>query len=99
MHSANMSPGINVLIGLLRRAAAVLPDYDAEIIEIHHRHKRDAPSGTALLFGRCHRHQSRPAGVAPSAIRTGREGILGSRPASEIGVFSVRAAMSLAITR
>ncbi len=90
VHSANMSPGINVLIGLLRRAAAVLPEYDAEIVEIHHRHKRDAPSGTALLLADAIDSSRGQVGVAPSAIRTGREGMLGARPPGEIGVFSVR---------
>ncbi len=47
--AGNMSLGVNVLAGLVRRAAAVLgPDYDIEIVEMHHRHKVDAPSGTAL---------------------------------------------------
>ena len=41
---------MNVLISLLKRAAAALPDYDAEIVELHHKWKRDAPSGTALLW-------------------------------------------------
>ena len=51
--SGNMSLGVNVLAGLVKRAAAVLgPDYDIEIVEMHHRHKVDAPSGTALLLGR-----------------------------------------------
>ena len=49
--SANMSLGVNVLFGLLRQAARTLGnDYDIEIVESHHRHKRDAPSGTALAM-------------------------------------------------
>lgn len=90
VHSANMSPGINVLLGLLRRAAVVLPDYDAEIVEIHHRGKRDAPSGTALLLADAIDSSRGKSGVAPSAIRTGRAGMAGPRPADEIGVLSVR---------
>lgn len=90
VHSANMSPGINVLLGLLRRAAAVLPDYDAEIIEIHHRGKRDAPSGTAMLLADAIDGSRGKAGVAPSSIRTGRAGISGPRPREEIGVLAVR---------
>lgn len=51
--AANMSPGVNLLIEATRMLAAKLgPEFDIEIQEIHHRHKRDAPSGTALAFGR-----------------------------------------------
>lgn len=50
--SANFSLGIAVLTRLVREAAAALADWDCEIIEAHHRHKRDAPSGTALALGR-----------------------------------------------
>jgi len=53
IHAANMSVGVNVLQALTEKAAAVLgPDYDIEIAEMHHRHKLDAPSGTALALGR-----------------------------------------------
>jgi 4-hydroxy-tetrahydrodipicolinate reductase len=90
VHSANMSPGINVILGLLRRAAAVLPDYDAEIIEIHHRGKRDAPSGTAMLLADALDSSRGRSGVAPSIIRTGRDGMSGPRPRDEIGVLAVR---------
>jgi 4-hydroxy-tetrahydrodipicolinate reductase len=90
VHSANMSPGINVLLGLLRRAAAVLPDYDAEIVEIHHRAKRDAPSGTAMLLADAIDNSRGRTGVAPSLVRTGRNGIIGPRQRDEIGVLSVR---------
>jgi 4-hydroxy-tetrahydrodipicolinate reductase len=52
VYAANMSVGMNVFMALVRRAAAVLDDdYDAEIVEAHHRHKVDAPSGTALALG------------------------------------------------
>ena len=52
VYAANMSVGMNVFMALVRRAAAALgDDYDAEIIESHHRHKVDAPSGTALAIG------------------------------------------------
>jgi 4-hydroxy-tetrahydrodipicolinate reductase len=51
--SANMSLGVNLLLGLAERVAAALDaDWDAEILEMHHRHKVDAPSGTALALGR-----------------------------------------------
>ncbi len=53
VQAANFSPGVALLLGLARRMAAALPaaDYDAEILEMHHRQKRDAPSGTALALG------------------------------------------------
>ncbi len=90
VHSANMSPGINVLLGLLRRAVAALPDYDAEIVEIHHRGKRDAPSGTAMLLADAIDNSRGKVGVAPRLIRTGREGMAGPRHPDEIGVMAVR---------
>jgi 4-hydroxy-tetrahydrodipicolinate reductase len=87
VRSANMSPGVNVLCGLLQKASRALADYDAEIVEIHHRHKRDAPSGTALLLA-----EAIQAGRAPAAqeVRTGRQGLVGPRPPAELGVFAVR---------
>jgi 4-hydroxy-tetrahydrodipicolinate reductase len=85
----NMSLGVNVLLDLVRRAAAMLgPAYDAEIVEMHHRHKKDAPSGTALALaealaaGRTVRLQD--------VARHGRSGITGERPAGEIGIHAVR---------
>lgn len=52
LQAANTSLGVNLLAGLVRQAAAALgPDWDVEIVETHHRHKVDAPSGTALLLG------------------------------------------------
>jgi 4-hydroxy-tetrahydrodipicolinate reductase len=50
--AANFSLGVAVLSDLARRAAALLPDWDCDILEAHHVHKRDAPSGTALALGR-----------------------------------------------
>ncbi|MBN8480887.1 MAG: 4-hydroxy-tetrahydrodipicolinate reductase [Xanthomonadales bacterium] len=50
--AANFSFGVAVLAHLVERAATLLPDWDCEIFEAHHRHKRDAPSGTALMLGR-----------------------------------------------
>ncbi len=52
MYSANMSVGANLLSLLATRAAAILADYDSSIIEYHHRHKKDAPSGTALMIAK-----------------------------------------------
>jgi len=85
----NMSVGVNLLINLVQSAAKVLSEgYDIEIIEAHHRHKVDAPSGTALRLGE----------AAASALGRdltdcavfGREGITGERDASTIGFATVR---------
>lgn len=85
----NMSTGVNVLLDLVRRAAAVLGlDYDAEIVEIHHKHKLDAPSGTALGLGRAVA-QGRGQEL-DTVARHGREGIVGERPRGEIGFHAVR---------
>ena len=88
--SANTSLGVNVLVSLLGRAAKMLgDDYDVEIIEAHHRFKKDAPSGTALALGRS---------IASALDRTldkvavnGRKGIVGQRNKKEIALLSVRA--------
>jgi 4-hydroxy-tetrahydrodipicolinate reductase len=88
--SANTSLGVNVLVSLLGKAAKMLgDDYDVEIVEAHHRFKKDAPSGTALALGRS---------VAQALNRdlekigiNGRKGIVGERSKKEIGLFSVRA--------
>jgi 4-hydroxy-tetrahydrodipicolinate reductase len=50
--SGNMSLGVNLLAGLVRQAAKALPGYDLRVFEMHHRHKVDAPSGTALMLGK-----------------------------------------------
>ena len=88
--SPNMSVGVNLLLSLLGRAAQTLgEDYDVEIIEAHHRFKKDAPSGTALALGRA---------VAQALKRDlnrvgvcGRKGVIGERGKKEIGLMSVRA--------
>ncbi len=87
VHSANMSPGVTVLLGLLRRASAALHDYDAEIIELHHRHKRDAPSGTALLLAEAIKSARAPAAVSQCHGRTGQ---VGPREPAELGVLAAR---------
>jgi 4-hydroxy-tetrahydrodipicolinate reductase len=87
--SANMSLGVNVLFGLLDQAARALGDaYDVEIVELHHKLKKDAPSGTALAMAK----------VLAEALgrdlindaRYGREGQVGARPQKEIGILAVR---------
>ncbi len=89
VRSGNMSLGVNLIAGLLRRAAAVLgPDYDIEIVEMHHRHKVDAPSGTALLLGRA-AARGRGVELAESSVRA-RDGQTGPRPEGAIGFASLR---------
>lgn len=86
--SANMSLGVNVLFGLLRQAARTLgADYDIEIVETHHRHKRDAPSGTALAMAHVLTDElQRDMGE----LRYGRHGDVGPRTPKEIGIHAVR---------
>jgi 4-hydroxy-tetrahydrodipicolinate reductase len=89
VRSGNMSLGVNLLAGLVRRAAAVLgPDFDIEIVEMHHRNKVDAPSGTALLLGRA-AAEGRGQDVAKTSVRS-RDGHTGPRPAGAIGFASLR---------
>ncbi|MGQ7791180.1 4-hydroxy-tetrahydrodipicolinate reductase [Faunimonas sp. B44] len=87
--SGNMSLGVNLLAGLVRRAAAALgPDFDIEILEMHHRHKVDAPSGTALLLGRA-AAEGRGVTLDDVAVRS-RDGHTGARPDGAIGFASLR---------
>jgi 4-hydroxy-tetrahydrodipicolinate reductase len=86
--AGNFSVGVNMLFALTRRAAAVLgPDYDAEVIEMHHRFKKDAPSGTAARLLEIIIEERR---LESTALRHGREGITGERPSNEVGVHSLR---------
>jgi len=87
--SANMSLGVNVLFGLIAQAARALGnDYDVEIVELHHRQKKDAPSGTALAMASAVAEAlERDLG---KVARYGREGQVGARTAEEIGVLAVR---------
>ncbi len=85
----NMSIGVNVLAKIVAEVAAILPDFDAEIIEIHHRTKIDAPSGTALSLGKAIA-SARGVDFATNAV-FGREGNTGVRPASKIAVLAIRA--------
>lgn len=87
--AANFSLGVNLLLGLARHAARALgPEWDAEVIEAHHHHKRDAPSGTALAIAK-----AIAAGRGDDYERVkrhSRDGDVGPRPRGEIGVQSVR---------
>lgn len=88
--SANFSVGVNLMLGVVASAAKVLtPDrFDVEIVETHHRHKADAPSGTALLLGRVIA-EARGAPFDPLR-RDGRTGKTGERPSGEIGFHALR---------
>jgi 4-hydroxy-tetrahydrodipicolinate reductase len=89
VEAGNMSLGVNLLMVLVRQAAAALgPDYDIEIVEMHHRHKVDAPSGTALMLGQA-AAQGRRANLADIADR-GRDGLTGPRREGAIGFASLR---------
>ncbi len=87
--SANYSTGVNALFWLTRKAAEILgPGFDLEIIEMHHRLKKDAPSGTAKTLAEilaAVRQQQ-----LEKVARHGRVGIVGERTAAEIGIHSVR---------
>ena len=87
--AANMSVGINVMLWLAEQAAAMLDDaYDVEIVEVHHRQKRDAPSGTALALGKA---AARGRGVEFSEVAClSREGMMPERPRGEIGFATMR---------
>ncbi|WP_029057795.1 4-hydroxy-tetrahydrodipicolinate reductase [Stappia stellulata] len=87
--SGNMSLGVNLLAALVRRAAAALDeDFDIEVLEMHHRHKVDAPSGTALLLGEA-AAEGRDIDLGDRSVRT-RDGITGERPRGDIGFATLR---------
>jgi 4-hydroxy-tetrahydrodipicolinate reductase len=88
--AANYSVGVNLLLELVETAARVLgsANYDAEIVEAHHKHKKDAPSGTALMLAKA-LAKGREVALSDVAVY-GREGLPGPRPAGEIGIHAVR---------
>ena len=88
--SPNMSVGVNVLFALVGEAARILGDsYDVEIVEMHHRKKKDAPSGTAVRLAEV---AAGALGRDPTRDLTfARHGMIGERPAREIGVQTLRA--------
>jgi 4-hydroxy-tetrahydrodipicolinate reductase len=87
--AANMSLGVNLLLGLTRKVAAALDaDFDIEIVETHHRHKVDAPSGTALALGKA---AAAGRGVALDAVaQRARDGHTGARRRGDIGFAVLR---------
>ena len=87
--SGNMSLGVNLLAGLVRQAAKALDDtFDIEIVEMHHRNKVDAPSGTALLLGEA-AAQGRGIDLDKHAVRA-RDGHTGARRPGDIGFATLR---------
>ena len=86
--AGNFSVGVNLLFALTRRATAVLgADYDTEVVEMHHRFKKDAPSGTAARLLEIILEERK---LSADALRHGRSGLTGERPASEVGVHALR---------
>jgi 4-hydroxy-tetrahydrodipicolinate reductase len=87
--ATNFSTGVNTLFWLTRKAAQILgPSFDLEVVEMHHRLKKDAPSGTATtlleILGEVRNLQ------LDEALRHGRKGITGERTAGEIGIHALR---------
>ena len=89
LQTGNTSLGVNLLAALVEQAAASLSDdWDIEIVEMHHRHKVDAPSGTALLLGEA---AARGRGIALANHKeSGRDGITGARARGAIGFAALR---------
>jgi 4-hydroxy-tetrahydrodipicolinate reductase len=89
LQTGNTSLGVNMLAALIEDAASKLgSDWDIEIVEMHHRHKVDAPSGTALLLGQA-AARGRGIDLASNGER-GRDGITGARKPGSIGFASLR---------
>ena len=88
LYATNMSLGVALLNKLVHQAAAALDGFDIEIVEMHHKHKKDAPSGTALTLG-----ESAAAGRGLDLDRvriSGRDGNIGERTKEEISVMALR---------
>jgi len=89
IRAGNMSLGVNLLVELTRQVAAALDaEFDVEIVESHHKHKVDAPSGTALMLGEA---AAQGRGVLLSEVSDrGRDGITGARKIGDIGFSAIR---------
>lgn len=86
--AANFSTGVTLLLDLAHRASRALSDFDVEIVEAHHRHKVDAPSGTAIALAE---QVAQGRGASASALMVhGRSGAPGPRPPGEIGMHALR---------
>ncbi len=87
--AGNMSLGVNLLTTLVKKVAAALDeDFDIEVVEMHHKHKVDAPSGTALMLGQA-AADGRGVTLNDKAVRS-RDGITGARHAGDIGFATLR---------
>ena len=87
VQSGNYSLGVNLLLSLVEKAAATLGrEYDIEITEMHHRHKKDAPSGTALMLAKA----AAAGRGATDDFVYGRHGVIGERPEGEIAIHALR---------
>jgi len=94
VHAANFSVGVTLLLELAKIATRALgPGWDAEIVELHHRHKRDAPSGTALRLGKAVADARNMS--LRETIRASRDGEVGPRTDTEIGIVAVRGGDSI----
>jgi 4-hydroxy-tetrahydrodipicolinate reductase len=88
LYATNMSLGVAVLNKLVSLASKALSEFDCEVVEQHHRHKVDSPSGTALTLAE---HAAKARDLDLDAVRvSGRDGVIGARTKDEIGVMSLR---------
>lgn len=88
LYATNMSLGVALLNNLVKQAAAALEGFDIEIVEMHHKHKKDAPSGTALTLGES---AAAGRGLDLDKVRiSGRNGNIGERSKDEIAVMALR---------
>ena len=88
LYATNMSLGVAVLNKLASMASKLLSDFDVEIVEMHHRYKKDAPSGTALTLAE---HIAKARGLDLDKVRvSGRDGNIGERSKDEIAVMALR---------
>ncbi|MDB5374546.1 MAG: 4-hydroxy-tetrahydrodipicolinate reductase, partial [Belnapia sp.] len=91
VYAANFAPGVNLFLAIAERMAAALPgaQYDAEIVEMHHRQKVDAPSGTAVALGRAVA-RGRGTTLEAAGQESGRDGHTGARGTGTIGFAALR---------
>lgn len=88
LYATNMSLGVALLNSLVKTASEKLREFDIEIVEMHHRHKKDAPSGTALTLAE---YAAAGRGLDLDAVRvSGRDGNIGARSKDEIAVMALR---------
>jgi 4-hydroxy-tetrahydrodipicolinate reductase len=88
LYATNMSLGVALLNKLVYQASAALEGFDIEIVEMHHKHKKDSPSGTAITLGETAAH-ARNSDLSKVRV-SGRDGVIGERSKDEIGVMALR---------